>query len=176
VLPFDKENPSHQNFVLTVVKILNQAVPMAHSCNRQMILEKIKEVKVQRRKMATKEVRKEDLLDETKATQPVSSEEDKKDMIKLFDEISEEIQKESIQQIREIEFEKDDDQNGHIDFIAFYTNFRAENYSINQIAQHEVKIKAGKIIPAIATTTAVVCGQVFIELLKYFMNAGFGQY
>lgn len=79
-------------------------------------------------------------------------------------------------QIKEIEFEKDDDSNGHIDFITFFSNFRAENYSINQVAHHEVKLKAGKIIPAIATTTAMVCGQVFIEVCKYFLNAKFTQY
>lgn len=30
----------------------------------------------------------------------------------------------------EIEFEKDNDKNGHIDFISHVANFRAENYAI----------------------------------------------
>lgn len=35
--------------------------------------------------------------------------------------------------IHEIEFEKDDDNNGHIDFISFFSNFRASNYSIDTL-------------------------------------------
>ena len=69
--------------------------------------------------------------------------------------------------------EKDDDLNGHIDFITFYSNFRAQNYSIQKLSFHEIKIKAGKIIPAIATSTSMICGQVFIEICKYFLNVPF---
>ncbi len=32
--------------------------------------------------------------------------------------------------MEEIEFEKDDDSNGHIDFIHYVSNFRAYNYNI----------------------------------------------
>lgn len=70
--------------MLTVVKILNNAIPMTHSCNREMIIEKIKELKVQRKKMQTKEVRKEDLLDESKQNQNCSTDEDKNELINLL--------------------------------------------------------------------------------------------
>ena len=42
--------------------------------------------------------------------------------------------------IKDIEFEKDDDSNGHIDFITFYTNFRAINYFIQPAKRHQIKI------------------------------------
>ena len=64
---------------------------MTHSCNREMIIEKIKELKIQRRKIAHKEVKKEDLLDESKQNKNCSSEEDMQDIIKLFTEIQKEI-------------------------------------------------------------------------------------
>jgi ubiquitin-activating enzyme E1 len=67
---------------------------------------------------------------------------------------------------KEIEFEKDDDSNGHIKFITACSNLRAMNYSINPVSEFETKGIAGKIIPALATTTAVVSGLVSIELLK----------
>lgn len=69
-----------------------------------------------------------------------------------------------------LEFEKDDDSNRHIDFITACSNLRATNYSIENADRHKSKMIAGKIIPAIATTTAFVTGMVCIELYKLVMN------
>jgi len=75
--------------------------------------------------------------------------------------------------VRPNEFEKDDDSNFHIDFIAAFGNLRARNYGIETIDKFQAKLKAGRIIPAIATTTAMATGFVCLELYKQLLALPF---
>jgi len=65
------------------------------------------------------------------------------------------------------EFEKDNDANFHIDFIHAIANCRAQNYNLDPMDWLTVKLKAGRIVPALATTTAAVAGLQTLELVKY---------
>lgn len=50
------------------------------------------------------------------------------------------------------------------------SNLRARNYKIEEVDNFKVKLIAGKIIPAIATTTAMVVGAVGMEIIKFLLN------
>jgi ubiquitin-activating enzyme E1 len=63
-----------------------------------------------------------------------------------------------------IEFDKDIDE--HMLFVTACSNLRAMNYSVPTEDTHRSRAIAGRIIPAIATTTAMVAGVICLELYK----------
>ena len=65
-----------------------------------------------------------------------------------------------------VEFEKDDDSNDHITFITAASNLRAICYGIAPVDSMETRKVAGKIVPAMITTTAFVSALSCIELIK----------
>ena len=88
---------------------------------------------------------------------------------------------ENLDLINSIEFEKDNDENNHINFILSFSNLRANNYNIENTDFLKVKEIAGNIIPAIASTTASITGLACLHIytllnsknLKSFRSAAF---
>jgi ubiquitin-activating enzyme E1 len=67
-------------------------------------------------------------------------------------------------EVHPIELEKDDDR--HMDETISAANLSALNYRLEPAGWLKAKRIAGRIIPAVATTTAMVCGFVCLELYK----------
>lgn len=74
------------------------------------------------------------------------------------------------------DFEKDDDKNHHVDWITAATNLRAWNYFIKPATRAKCRLTAGKIIPAIATTTAAITGFIGLEIYKFIAGASLDRF
>ena len=72
--------------------------------------------------------------------------------------------REGIKLMKQNNFEKDNDDNYHINFILSFSNLRANNYNIEKTNFLNVKEIAGNIIPAIASTTAAVTGITCLQI------------
>lgn len=73
-------------------------------------------------------------------------------------------------------FLQDDDTNYHMDLIAGLANMRARNYGIPEVDKLKAKFIAGRIIPAIATTTAMATGLVCLEFYKVLLGHNVERY
>lgn len=112
----------------------------------------------------------DDLKTDTEDGKEVSLEEEEAELSGLLQEVSALAAKCHGSKAAPLEFEKDDDDNFQIDFVAAASNLRAENYAIPTQDRMKVKLVAGKIIPAISTTTSAVTGLALIELFKVLQN------
>ena len=78
-------------------------------------------------------------------------------------------------------FEKDNDENNHVNFILSISNLRANNYGIKNCDFLKAKEIAGNIIPAIASTTAAITGLACLQIytllqtdnISYIRNSAF---
>ena len=70
--------------------------------------------------------------------------------------------------LRSIDFDKDVDDQMRV--VAAVSNLRARNYSIREVDLHKTRGIAGKIMPAIATTTALATGLICLELYKVLLD------
>ena len=63
--------------------------------------------------------------------------------------------------------------NFHIDFIYVYVNCRSSNYVLNPMDWITTKIKTGRIIPTLVTTTSLIAGLQILKLIKILNGSKF---
>jgi len=179
-LPFDIENKFIFLFIKKYALILANSMSIPIINDDQILKEKINEIsslnisgsikennKFDKEKyFKNKEKNKEELKKKMK------SEEIK--LIKIKEELNYLNLSNIIKDFKNIfvnqEFEKDDDENGHIDFIFASANLRAEIFQIEKCDKMKARLIAGKIIPAIATTTSSIVGLASLQLFSLYQS------
>uniref|UniRef100_A0A8C7XMU7 E1 ubiquitin-activating enzyme n=1 Tax=Oryzias sinensis TaxID=183150 RepID=A0A8C7XMU7_9TELE len=159
-LEFSTSNDLHMDYVLAAANLFAQMYGLPGSTDRAGLVKILQEVKVPT--FTPRSGVKIHVSDQELQSSNSSVDDSKLEELKTKLPTPESFQF----KLNPIEFEKDDDTNFHMDFIVAASNLRAENYDIPPADRHKSKLIAGKIIPAIATTTAAVVGLVCLELIK----------
>lgn len=163
-LKFSVENPTHLDYVLTAANLKAEMYGIPQVRDRSKIVDMVHSVVVPEFK--PKQGVKIHTNDSEAQNSINSGSVERNDLDALIKNLEANIGTLAHTKIQPIEFEKDDDSNLHMDFIVACSNLRAENYDITPADKHKSKLIAGRIIPAIATTTALIVGLDCIELYK----------
>ncbi|KAH8405459.1 hypothetical protein KR215_000197 [Drosophila sulfurigaster] len=164
-LVFDVEDSMHLDYIYAAANLRAEVYDIPQVRDRQKIAELVQQVKVPEFKPRSGvKIETNEAAAAAAANNFDDGEVDQDRVDKIINELIKNADKGS--KITPLEFEKDDDNNLHMDYIVACSNLRATNYKISPADRHKSKLIAGKIIPAIATTTSVLSGLAVLEVIK----------
>jgi ubiquitin-activating enzyme E1 len=172
-LEFDEEDELQIDYIVACANLIAHCLDIEQNDDREEILQLANDADIDEEVQA-EEVELDDDEEAKKASggktkSKVDMDQVNEEIEEIIDELQEKDDKDE-DDVSPEEFEKDDDTNFHIDFIHAAANLRARNYKLEECDKFRSKMIAGKIVPAIATTTATIVGAVLIELVKYIQG------
>ncbi|XP_006787336.1 ubiquitin-like modifier-activating enzyme 6 [Neolamprologus brichardi] len=176
-LEFDLKDSLHFAFIVSTARLFAGIYNIPYSerdLSEEAITRTLADVKIPEYRPSEKCIETDETAKKPdQIKMPLSSEEERDAIAHLEQAIATDRVTPERLRMSPLQFEKDDDSNGHMDFVASASSLRAIMYSIEPADRLKTKRIAGKIIPAIATATAAVAGLVALELIKVVGGFGF---
>lgn len=169
---FSKDNENHIIFIISSVFLYMECFGIDGDVTEKMIVEYFNQFKDKIKERANEKINLKIGEKSDEKDKKISDEKSNTDSMPTFS-LADSIPFALKDKLKALDFEKDDDSNHHVDFIFTCANIRAENYKIKEATRLQVKGIAGRIIPAIATTTAIVSGLSVLEMYKYILGCDF---
>lgn len=169
-LEFDLKDSLHFTFIVSTARLFAEIYNIPYSekdLSEEAVAGVLSDVRIPEYRPSEKCIETDETAkkpDQMKV--PLSSEEEREAITQLEQAIATDNVKAERLRMSPLQFEKDNDSNGHMDFVTAASSLRALMYSIEPADRLKTKRIAGKIIPAIATATAAVAGLVALELIK----------
>uniref|UniRef100_A0A673CAE7 Ubiquitin-like modifier-activating enzyme 6 n=3 Tax=Sphaeramia orbicularis TaxID=375764 RepID=A0A673CAE7_9TELE len=169
-IEFDLKNSLHFAFIVSTARLFAGIYNIPYSdkdLSEEAVTRILSEVPIPEYQPSEKSIETDETAKKPdQMKMPLSSEEEREAIMQLEKAIVTDCVTEEKLRMTPLQFEKDDDSNGHLDFVASASALRATMYAIEPADRLKTKRIAGKIIPAIATATAAVAGLVALELIK----------
>ena len=159
VFQFDYSNSNHLLYIESCTHLLARCFGIKDNFSSDELIDSIKDYKSPEYQVTD---------GKTATTDEEAKDQDDNQLMDITDEqISQLIGLEQNYVFNSQEFEKDDDTNWHVAYLTATSNCRSQSYGISILNQYQVRGMAGKIIPAVVTTTSFVSGLICLEFLKY---------
>ncbi|KAM4585473.1 ubiquitin-like modifier-activating enzyme 6 [Odontesthes bonariensis] len=169
-LEFDLKDSLHFTFIVSTARLFAEIYSIPYSekdLSEEVVTRILSDVKIPEYRPSEKCIETDESAKKPDHMKlPLSSEEEREAIAQLEQAIATDRVTPEGLKMSPLQFEKDDDSNGHIDYVTSASSLRARMYSIQPADRLKTKRIAGKIIPAIATATAAVAGLVSLELIK----------
>uniref|UniRef100_A0A665WRI0 E1 ubiquitin-activating enzyme n=1 Tax=Echeneis naucrates TaxID=173247 RepID=A0A665WRI0_ECHNA len=178
-IDFDLKDSLHFTFIVSTARLFAEIYNIPYSekdLSEEEVARILSDVEIPEYRPSEKVKTDETVKKPDQMKMPQSSEEEREAVSQLEHAIVTDCVTAERLQMSPLQFEKDDDSNGHMDFVASASALRARMYSIEPADRLKTKRIAGKIIPAIATATAAVAGLVAIEMIKVVGGYGFDSF
>ncbi|CAF5042968.1 unnamed protein product, partial [Rotaria sp. Silwood1] len=164
VLQFDSSNKTHLDFIVAASNLIAYVYDISKIVDRHEIIQQLNQnpmVKFQVKTIVTDDD--DDLKSNTCGGFEGETESKIDAILSQLPKVDELLNL----KVQPHDLKLEDDFNFQLDYLVAVTNLRAENYGIETVERIEVKRIAGRIIPVIVTTTAVVARLMSLEMYKF---------
>ncbi|KAH7967749.1 hypothetical protein HPB52_002155 [Rhipicephalus sanguineus] len=163
-IQFDPKNTLHMDYIVAAANLRAAMYGLAHNTDREEIADMLESVEVPALGPQNEGVQ-EAAIDANPPQTDVPQPDDDNVLAKLLEELRHAKRLVDVP-LSKMEFNTEDDKNFHVDFIVAAANLRASSYNIEPAGRLKSKLIAGKIMPAIVTTTSLVAGLASLKLYK----------